>query len=174
MSMLLWLDLEMTGLNHEDDFIVEAAAITTDWNLSEIARYESGVKNDDQDAVISQFKANDWFTSQSDDYQKQMMDISATGSPLAEVEQKLLAMLPEQGDVYLAGNSIHMDMAFVRGYWPRLAERLHYRLLDVSSFKLWMQEAKGIEPFVKGESHRALDDIKESIAELKYYDQLFK
>jgi len=68
----------------------------------------------------------------------------------------------------LSGNSIHQDRRFIRQWWPQIEDRLHYRMLDVSSFKIIMQTKYGKE-FAKKETHRALDDIKESIAELQYY-----
>ena len=68
----------------------------------------------------------------------------------------------------LAGNSIHQDRRFIRQWWPQVDSKLHYRMLDVSSYKIIMQNKFGKE-FTKKETHRALDDIKESIAELKFY-----
>ena len=66
----------------------------------------------------------------------------------------------------MAGNSIHWDRLFIRKYWPKLETRLHYQMLDVTAFKLIVQARSGFE-FAKQETHRALDDIYESIAELK-------
>jgi oligoribonuclease len=70
---------------------------------------------------------------------------------------------------FLAGNSIHQDRRFIRHHWPELEAKLHYRMLDVSAFKLWMQGSRGISFNKPDNNHRALEDIRGSVAELKYY-----
>ena len=72
------------------------------------------------------------------------------------------------GDIYLAGNSIHNDRNFIRLEWKRLDKMLHYRMLDVSAWKIYFENALK-KKFIKAEEHRALDDIRGSIEELKYY-----
>jgi oligoribonuclease len=72
----------------------------------------------------------------------------------------------------LAGNSVHYDRSFIKQWWPEVYSLLHYRILDVSSFKIIMQNKYGLV-FNKQESHRALDDIRESMAELKFYLEYF-
>jgi oligoribonuclease len=73
----------------------------------------------------------------------------------------------------LAGNSVHFDRLFIKQWWPSVFDLLHYRILDVSSFKIIMQN-KYHQIYTKKETHRAMDDIRESIAELKFYLQYFK
>lgn len=73
----------------------------------------------------------------------------------------------------MAGNSIHQDRKFIDREWPRLAERLHYRMLDVSAWKVYMEGARG-QKFLKRDLHRALDDIRGSIEELKWYVGMLK
>ena len=90
----------------------------------------------------------------------------------ARVTEELLDFIRknfgEKADVVLAGNSIHQDRRFIRRYWPEIDSRLHYRMLDVSSYKLVAQGLKKRE-FKKESAHRALEDIRDSIAELQYY-----
>ena len=76
-------------------------------------------------------------------------------------------------EVILAGNSIHQDRKFIDREWPELAKRLHYRMLDVSAWKVYMEGARR-KKFTKREEHRALDDIRGSIEELKYYTEMLK
>jgi oligoribonuclease len=94
------------------------------------------------------------------------------GTPLAEVEQKLLAMITkhfnEKERVILTGNSIGNDRRFIDRYMPLVANRLHYRMIDVSSFKEVFREKYNIS-VKKTDCHRALDDIHESIHELQHY-----
>lgn len=169
-AKLLWVDLEMTGLRPQTDRIVEVAAIVTDWDFKELARLESGVKQDGQE-ITALFAANDWASARPENT-KQLIDLSLGSPAEKEVEDNLLALIDEHvtpGEVMLlAGNSIHQDRAFIRQWWPRLNERLHYRMLDVSAWKVVMQAKYGLE-FPKKETHRALDDIIESIDELKFY-----
>ena len=96
---------------------------------------------------------------------------NASGKPAATIEKELLDFVAENcGDavVYLAGNSIHQDQKFIEREWPTLNARLHYRQLDVSAWKVYFENALG-QKFLKPENHRALDDIRGSIEELKWY-----
>ena len=100
-----------------------------------------------------------------------------SGEAISEVEKKLLEFLEknfgkevilEKTKVILAGNSIHQDRKFIDREMPKVSKRLHYRMLDVSAWKVYFENAKN-KKFVKREEHRALDDIKGSIEELKWY-----
>lgn len=163
---LLWIDLEMTGLDPEKDKIVEIGAIATDFSLNEIARYESGVQVDAptlRERMVGDF----WTKSRVKNFTK----IAQNGQTSQKVEDDLLAFLQQNFNttqpIYLAGNSIHQDQKFIARAWPRLAAKLHYRQLDVSSFKI-IFENRGIK-FQKPEAHRATSDIEGSIQELKFY-----
>jgi len=93
------------------------------------------------------------------------------GKSLHEVEKELIALVEAEfgrEPAVLAGNSIHNDRNFIKHWWPALDLRLHYRMLDVSSFKVLMQGKYGNE-FEKKDVHRAFDDIQASIAELQFY-----
>ena len=165
-SKLLWVDLEMTGLDKESDVILEVAAEVTDFNFKTLASYE---------AIISQpedrlEKMNEWAKTQhaSSGLTER---IRRVGRPEAEVIHELVGFIKAQfGDepAILAGNSIHNDRKFIDRYWPAVSELLHYRLLDVSSFKILVQGKYGIV-FEKNDAHRAFDDIQASIAELQFY-----
>lgn len=163
---LLWIDLEMSGLDPEKDRIIEVAAIATDFSLNKIARYESGVQVDEKildERMIGEF----WTKSRV----KKFREIAKNGQNSQTVERDLLEFLKKNFDknqpIYLAGNSIHQDQKFIARAWPKLAKKLHYRQLDVSSFKI-IFENRGVK-FQKPEVHRALSDIEGSIAELKFY-----
>lgn len=168
-AKLLWIDLEMTGLDPVKDRIVEVAAIATDWEFKEIARYEAVVKVGPalmKKRMVGEFwekyaNVRDTLMAQNDD-----------GTSGRTVENQLLEFVDEHfapdERVLLAGNSIHQDRKFIENEWPRLNAKLHYRMLDVSAWKV-VFEGRYKKKFAKPEAHRALEDIQGSIQELKYY-----
>lgn len=173
-AKLLWLDLEMTGLNPSTDRILEVAAIATDIKLTKQATYETGVLQDRAE-IEALLGANEFAVNRPDETQE-LITISMAGKPEKQVEKELLSLLSEAfGDapVFLAGNSIHADRGFIKQWWPELHARLHYRMLDVTSWKI-IFEGQYQRYFVKKEQHRALADIEESIAELKFYQKFIK
>ena len=99
-----------------------------------------------------------------------LMEQNASGRSIAEVEKELLEFIDKYctKEVYLAGNSIHQDRKFIEKEMPELDRRLHYRMLDVSAWKIYFEQALK-KKFQKPENHRALDDINGSIEELKWY-----
>lgn len=160
---LLWLDLEMTGLVPAQHRIIEAAAIITDYELNEIASADFIIRQPEK--VL---KETDPWVQQN---LPELLDKVPSGRPEGEAEAELVALIDKYfrgKQVTLAGNSIHQDRAFIRQWWPELESRLHYRMLDVSSWKIIMQH-RYKRYFSKNRVHRADDDIRESIAELKYY-----
>ncbi|MBR2839851.1 oligoribonuclease [Candidatus Saccharibacteria bacterium] len=166
-AKLLWMDLEMTGLEPEKDKILEVAVIATDMKLETVATYEAVVKVDEKlmkERMVGEFweknaKARDGLVEQN-----------ASGKLVGEVEKELLAFLDKYcaNEVFLAGNSIHQDRKFIEREMPELNKRLHYRMLDVSAWKIYFEKALK-QKFKKLENHRALDDINGSIEELKWY-----
>jgi oligoribonuclease len=166
---LLWVDLEMTGLDPIEDRILEVAAIATDWDFNEIATY-TAVKKVGPSLVRKRMVGDFWekFPEVRDALQAQ----NEGGLNGRIVENELLAFLDEhfegQSQVLLAGNSIHQDRKFIANEWSRLDKRLHYRMLDVSAWKV-VFDGKYKKRFAKPEAHRALEDIRGSIMELKYY-----
>jgi oligoribonuclease len=170
-AKILWVDLEMTGLDANNDLILEVAAIATDWDFNEIATYEGIVKNEDM-SLEERLQANSVFWDANPESKTGLLAQNNDGKDLIEVESELLTFINEHFDedkpVLLGGNSIHMDRRFIVSQWPRLDARLHYRMLDVSAWKV-VFEGKYKKRFPKPEEHRALGDIRGSIMELKYY-----
>lgn len=166
-AKLLWVDLEMTGLDPEKDRILELAAIATDWKLEPIAEMTAVVKVPEK--LMKERMVGDFWEENSES-RDALMAQNKTGENAEVVEQKLLDFIDEHfGDeVILAGNSIHQDRKFIDREWPKVAKRLHYRMLDVSAWKVYFENARH-ERFMKKEAHRALEDINGSIEELKWY-----
>ena len=166
-ASLLWVDLEMTGLSPVEDRILEVAAIATDWEMNEIATYTAVVKVDDD--LIKERMVGEFWEKNKASYDA-LVAQNADGRPSEEVEKDLLEFVDKNfGDtVYLAGNSIHQDRRFIENEWPKLNAKLHYRMLDVSAWKIYFENARG-DRFIKPDNHRALDDIRGSIEELKWY-----
>lgn len=163
------MDLEMTGLDPADDRILEVAAIATDWNMKEIATYEA-VKKVGPSLMKTRMVGEFW--EKYADVREALTAQNAGGKNGRTVENELLEFLEAHFDVntrvILAGNSIHQDRKFIDNEWPRLSEKLHYRMLDVTAWKVVM-EGKYKKRFTKPEQHRALEDIRGSIEELQYY-----
>ncbi|MGE5299223.1 MAG: oligoribonuclease [Acidobacteriota bacterium] len=166
---ILWMDLEMTGLDPVLDRILEVGAVITDWDFTEIARYEA-VKKVGPNLVKKRMVGEFW-----DSYpavRDALIAQNMTGKNGRTVENELLEFINEhignEDKVLLAGNSIHQDRRFIENEWPQLNERLHYRMLDVTAWKV-VFEGKYKKKFAKPEAHRAIEDIRGSIMELKYY-----
>ncbi|HCR55649.1 TPA: oligoribonuclease [Candidatus Saccharibacteria bacterium] len=168
-AKLLWVDLEMTGLDPVQDRILEVAAIATDWDFNEIARYEA-VKKVGPNLMKERMVGEFWDTYST--VRDALMAQNENGKNGRTVENELLEFIDEHFDsekpVLLAGNSIHQDRKFIENEWGRLNARLHYRMLDVSAWKV-LFEGKYKKKFAKPEAHRAMEDIQGSIEELKYY-----
>lgn len=166
-AKLLWIDLEMTGLEPEKDRILEVAAIATDMDLNEIATYEAVVKVDDK--LIKERMVGEFWERNKESYDA-LVAQNENGRPVKEIERELLEFLDKNfgKEIYLAGNSIHQDRKFIEREMPDLNKRLHYRMLDVSSWKIYFENALD-KKFTKRDAHRALDDINGSIEELKWY-----
>ncbi len=166
---ILWVDLEMTGLDPVEDRILEVGAIITDWDFKEIARFEA-VKKVGPSLMKQRMVGEFW--DEFSDVRDALIAQNADGKNGRTVENELLAFIDEhigtEGKVLLAGNSIHQDRRFIANEWHRLDERLHYRMLDVSAWKV-VFEGKFRKKFSKPEAHRAIDDIRGSIEELQYY-----
>lgn len=171
---IVWIDCEMTGLNLTADALIEVAALVTDSQLS--------VLGEGVDVVI---RPPDGTLEQMEDVVRTMHTTSgllnelAAGITLKEAEDAVLeyvrAFVPEPRKAPLAGNSVGTDRGFLARDMPELEGHLHYRIIDVSSIKelarRWYPRIYFASPSKAG-GHRALADIRESIAELKYYREV--
>lgn len=171
-AKLLWIDLEMTGLDPEKDRILEVAAIATDWDLESLAELTAVVKV--PESLMKRRMVGEFWEKNAES-RAGLMAQNATGESAKMVERQLLDFVDKNfgTEVILAGNSIHQDRKFIDREWPNLAKRLHYRMLDVSAWKVYFEGARE-KKFIKREAHRALDDIQGSIDELKWYLSMLK
>ena len=170
--MLAWIDLEMTGLDADRDVILEIAALVTDDDLNLVA--------DGPDLVVHQpneaLDAMDKVVTKMHRVSGLRTAVEASTVSLADAGQAVLDFLRQHvadpGTVPLCGNSIATDRRFLARHLPDLDAFFHYRSIDVSTVKelcrRWYPDAFAAAP-VKAGHHRALDDIRESVAELAYY-----
>ncbi|MEU2604630.1 oligoribonuclease [Streptomyces albus] len=168
---MVWIDCEMTGLSLSDDALIEVAALVTDSELN--------VLGDGVDIVIrppaSALEAMPEVVREMHTTSGLLAELDA-GTTLADAEARVLAYIrewvPEAGKAPLCGNSVSTDRGFLARDMPALEDHLHYRIVDVSSVKelarRWYPRAYYNSPEKNG-NHRALADIRESIAELRYY-----
>ncbi|AEX42481.1 oligoribonuclease [Corynebacterium diphtheriae bv. mitis] len=169
---LVWIDLEMTGLELDRHVIVEVAALITDADLNIIGEGVDLVVH----ATPEQLAEMDDFVTTMHTSSGLLEEIKASTVSLREAEDAVLALIAQHCDpehpAPLAGNSIATDRSFIRAQMPRLDKALHYRMVDVSSLKelsrRWAPRVYFNQPD-KGMAHRALADIVESIRELDYY-----
>jgi oligoribonuclease len=168
---ILWIDLEMTGLSHRDDLILEIAAIVTDWDFNEVATYQGVVKHPEK-KLMDRFATNAPFWDVNVATRDALIKQNETGKSLKKIEGDLLKFIGQHFNsdepVLSAGNSVHVDRRFIMKNWPNFDAKLHYRMLDVSAWKVVFNR-KFNKAFAKPGTHRALDDIRGSIMELKYY-----
>ena len=171
-GMLVWMDLEMTGLDHTSDVIVEIATLITDDDLAIIAEGPDLVVG----ATEEQLADMDPFVVEMHTRSGLLDQIKASTITLDEAGAATLEFIrehvPESRSVPLCGNSIGTDRRFLAAYLPDIENYLHYRSIDVSSVKelvkRWYPDIDVKRPRGQG-SHRALDDIRESVREMKYY-----
>lgn len=165
---LIWLDMEMTGLDPEICAPLEIATVVTDGNLHVLAEGPNLVIHQPE-AVLA--RMDEWNTEH---HGKSGLTTSVRQSRIscAQAEEMTLEFLmawTEPGKSPLCGNSVAQDRRFLRKYMPKLEQHFHYRLIDTSTVKELSKRWYGVEPPKKADAHRALDDILESIAELAFY-----
>jgi oligoribonuclease len=169
---LVWADLEMSGLDPEQNTILEIATIVTDGDLRVVA--EGPVLAIHQPPAV--LDAMDDWNREHHGASGLTARVHASGLSLADAERDTLAFVrrycPERTSP-LCGNSIHQDRRFLARYMPQLDAYLHYRNIDVSTVKELVRRwyPNGPQPPEKRHAHLALDDIRESIEELRFYRQ---
>tara|TARA_B000000475_G_scaffold219421_1_gene182206 strand:+ start:266 stop:814 length:549 start_codon:yes stop_codon:yes gene_type:complete len=171
-SVLAWMDLEMTGLNPKEDVIVEIATLLTNDDLEEIAAgpnlviHQSAKKLENMSKHVEEMHTSSGLL---DEISKSIIDLSVAGERTLDF---LKDHIEKAGTVPLCGNSIGTDRRFLSEGLPDLASFFHYRSIDVSTIKelakRWNPEIINSAPKKNG-GHRALDDIRESVAELRHY-----
>ncbi len=167
---LIWLDLEMTGLFPETDLIIEVAILVTDSNLNILAEGPCVAIHQDDDVLAGM---DEWCT-RTHTASGLVERVRNSTRSISDVDSEVcdfIAQWVPKGSSPLCGNSISHDRRFVRRYMPGLEGHLHYRNIDVSTIKelvkRWAPNLQGA-PKKKG-LHLALDDIRESVAELRWY-----
>ncbi|MCO4784476.1 oligoribonuclease [Marinomonas atlantica] len=167
---LIWIDLEMTGLEPDTDTIIEIATIVTDKNLNVLGRGPNLAIHQEKSVMEAM---DEWCTTHHG--QSGLTDrVLNSDISMADAEAQTIAFLEQyvpSGKSPICGNSVGQDRRFLYRYMPKLEAYFHYRYLDVSTIKelakRWKPEA--LEGFEKSGAHLALDDIIESIEELKHY-----
>jgi oligoribonuclease len=170
-SKLIWIDLEMTGLDPEKHFILEIASIVTDNRLEIVAEGPNIAINYPEETLENM---EEW--SRHHHKESGLLDrAKASTYDCQSAEKKTLEFLSmhcKKGESPLCGNSVWQDRRFLIKHMPSLEEFLHYRNIDVSTIKeLVRRWYASLPPYQKQKPHLALSDIKESINELKYYRQ---
>ncbi|WP_171166203.1 oligoribonuclease [Streptomyces sp. I05A-00742] len=168
---MVWIDCEMTGLSLSTDALIEVAALVTDSELNILGDGVDIVVRPPAEALTTMPEVVRQMHTASG-----LLDELDGGTTLQEAERQVLAYIreyvPEPGKAPLCGNSVGTDRGFLLRDMPELEKHLHYRIVDVSSVKelsrRWFPRAYFASPKKTG-NHRALSDIRESIAELRYY-----
>ena len=170
-SRLIWIDLEMTGLDPEEHFILEIASVITDDQLNIVAEGPNLAIHVPEEVLDHM---EDW--SRVHHMESGLLDrVRRSPDVCRSAEEKTLEFLSrycEKEESPMCGNSVSQDRRFLIKHMPQLDAFFHYRIIDVSSVKeLVKRWYPQVPPFQKQKSHLAMDDIKESIGELKYYRQ---
>ena len=170
---LVWLDLEMTGLDHTKHVIIEIATVVTDKDLNIIAEGPNLAISQPQDKL----KEMDAWCINTHTKSGLVKRVSESQVTLQEAERQTIEFIKQwipANESPLCGNSIGTDRRFLLEYMPKLEQFFHYRVIDVSTIKeLAKRWRPDIEYLVKNNNHVALEDVKDSIAELKYYKEFF-
>ena len=178
MADLLWLDLEYSNRDASKSRIMEVAAIATDWDFEELDSFEAVISLSEEELKVLDEPLVDYSSGREKVIGKvrqlheetglldRMAESSITEEQAGEMLLDFISKNFTKAPI-LAGNSIHWDRKMILSRWPKVEKELHYRMLDITSYKLlFNQHAIRYE---KDKAHRAMDDIKESIAELKFY-----
>lgn len=169
MNKIIFLDLETTGLDANTDSILEVGLVITNGDLNEICTYSNVVGHSEE--TLAKMNGWCWKTHTESGLVK---SVRASFEDLQEIEQSIIEIIDEEFGAdkpILAGSSIHFDRSFIKKHMPYLDRRLHYRMIDTSSFKEAYRLMFGHERPSYGYvcAHRVIDDCRASISELKYY-----
>ena len=173
-GVLVWIDMEMTGLDPALDAILEIASLVTDNDLNIIAEGPVLAVHQDEEILA---RMDDWNVEH---HTESGLVARVRRSPVSVTEAQALTLgfvqrHAEKHSAPLCGNTVWQDRRFLKTYMPTLDDWLHYRIVDVSTVKelarRWKPEL--VDRFKKRNTHRALDDIRESVAELKHYRDAF-
>ncbi|MHC6227693.1 oligoribonuclease [Pseudomonas sp. X10] len=171
---LIWIDLEMTGLDPDNDVIIEMATIVTDSELNTLAEGPV-IAIHHSDEVLSRMDEWNTRTHGASGLTQRVRESRVSMAEAEEATLKFLEQWVPKGKSPICGNSICQDRRFLYRHMPKLEEYFHYRNLDVSTLKelaaRWAPQVR--DSFKKGGTHLALDDIRESIAELRHYREHF-
>ncbi|MBA2656678.1 MAG: oligoribonuclease [Tatlockia sp.] len=171
---LIWIDLEMTGLDPEGDRIIEIATVVTDSQLNILAEGPVLAIHQDEKRIAGM---DEWNTRQHNQsgLVKRVLESTTTEIQAEQMTIDFLKNYVAKGKSPMCGNSICQDRRFLYKYMPELAAFFHYRNLDVSTLKELVKywRPKLLNGIMKESKHLALNDIKDSIAELEYYRQHF-
>jgi oligoribonuclease len=170
-GLMVWLDMEMTGLEPDRDRIIEVATIITDAHLTIVAEGPEFVIHQPRHVLEAM---DEWNTKHHGDsgLTERVRRSTVTEAQAEEETLRFIATYCEERKGVLAGNSIHQDRRFIARHMPTLDRYLHYRMIDVSTVKelgrRWYPDVVERGP-KKRNTHRAMDDIRESIEELRYF-----
>lgn len=160
-------------MNQSNQYLIFVAMIVTDEKLNIISKDFCEVIHQNEETLDGM---NDWCKKNLKDLAESSRDSTVTENKAEEMMMNFLSKYVNPKSTPLAGNTIYMDRMFLRRYFPRVDDHLHYRIVDVSTIKelcrRWNPSVYKNAP-KKKLKHRALDDIKESIEELKYYKDIF-
>jgi len=174
---LVWIDMEMSGLDPDKERVLEIATIITEKDLIVVAELSEIVVHQPEEVLAAMDDWNQKHHGASGLTERVRASTVTEEEAEAQVIAFVDAHVPAAERPVLAGNSIHQDRRFIHRYLPTLDKRLHYRMVDVSTVKelarRWYPDVFERRP-AKRETHRALDDIRESIDELRFWrEQIF-
>lgn len=173
--VFVWIDLEMTGLDPHKDVILEIASLITDSQLNILE--EGPTFTIQQPEQILQ-NMSSWSQKQHE-ASGLIAQVREFGVPLDFAQEQTLAFIKQhckKDEALLCGNSVWQDRAFLVPYMPNIVDYLHYRIIDVTTIKELVQRWYPHDPhvqFKKSDTHRAIDDIRESVNELRHYRKYF-
>lgn len=174
-SYLFWLDLEMTGLDPNKETILEIASIITDNNLNIIAEGPNIIIHHSEEILE---KMDPWCIKQHG-ISGLTESVRKSKTSLAEAEEQTFNFLSKyctKNSALLCGNSVYVDRSFLQKLMPKIDQYLNYRIIDVTTVKELVRRWHPEDPFIlfeKASTHRALEDVYESIKELQHYRRFF-